>query len=67
MPPWLRSLTNAILGKVPGKLDRLDTATRMAMDADFSDRGDYRRARIIREPMPDVDPLEELERITRRK
>ena len=32
----LRSLVNAILGKVPGKPDRLDTATRMAMDADFT-------------------------------
>jgi hypothetical protein len=38
MPTWLRSLVNAILGKVPGKTSRLDTATRMAMDADFSDR-----------------------------
>jgi hypothetical protein len=34
---WLRSLVNAILGKVPGKTSRLDTATRMAIDADFSD------------------------------
>jgi hypothetical protein len=33
----LRSLVNAILGKVPGKTSRLDTATRMAMDADLSD------------------------------
>jgi len=33
----LRSLVNAILGKVPGKISRLDTATRMAMDADLSD------------------------------
>jgi hypothetical protein len=33
-------MVNAILGKVPGKTSRLDTATRMAMDADFSlDRG----------------------------
>jgi hypothetical protein len=30
----LRSLANAILGKT-GKRDRFDTATRMAMDADF--------------------------------
>jgi hypothetical protein len=36
MRTWLRSLVNAILGKVPGKTSRLDTATRMAMDADFS-------------------------------
>ena len=33
----LRSLANAILGKT-GKPDRLDTATRMAMDVDFSDK-----------------------------
>jgi hypothetical protein len=32
----LRSIVNAILGKVPGKTSRSDTATRMAMDADFS-------------------------------
>ena len=35
---WLRSVVDAILGRVPGKVGRLDTATRMAMDADFSDR-----------------------------
>ncbi len=35
----LRSFANAIPGKI-GKPDRLDTATRMAMDADFSDKGD---------------------------
>jgi len=33
---WLRSLVNAILGKAPGKTGRLDTATRMMIDADFS-------------------------------
>ena len=38
MRTWLRSLVDAVLGKVPGKTSRLDTATRMAMDADFSDR-----------------------------
>ena len=31
-----RSLVNAFLGKVPGKTSRLDTATRMMIDADFS-------------------------------
>jgi hypothetical protein len=36
MPRWLRSLVNAFLGKVPGKTSRLDTATRMMIDADFS-------------------------------
>ena len=39
----LRSIVDVILGRVPGKASRLDTATRMAMDADFS----YRR-----EPTP---------------
>src|ERR1700722_13931695 len=32
MRTWLRSLVNAILGKVPGKTSRLDTATRRTMD-----------------------------------
>jgi hypothetical protein len=36
MPAWLRSLVNTFLGKVPGKTSRLDTATRMMIDADFS-------------------------------
>jgi hypothetical protein len=36
---WLRSIVDAVLGKVPGKTSRPDTATRMAMDdADFTDR-----------------------------
>ena len=39
MRTWLRSVVDTILGRVPGKTSRLDTATRMAMDADFS----YRR------------------------
>jgi hypothetical protein len=38
MPTWFRSVVDAILGRVPGKTSRLDTATRMVMDADFSDR-----------------------------
>jgi hypothetical protein len=38
MRPWLRSVVDAIVGRVPSKTSRLDTATRMAMDADFSDR-----------------------------
>ena len=36
MPTRLRSVVNAFLGKVPGKTSRLDTATRMMIDADFS-------------------------------
>jgi hypothetical protein len=35
---WLRSVIDAIFGRRPGKTGRLDTATRMAMDADFGDR-----------------------------
>jgi hypothetical protein len=38
MRTWLSSLINAILGRIPGKTSRLDTATRMAMEADFSYR-----------------------------
>jgi hypothetical protein len=37
MLAFLRSLANVILGEA-GKSDRLDTAIRMAMEADFSDR-----------------------------
>jgi hypothetical protein len=58
--PTLRSLANAILGKT-GKPDRLDTATRMATDADFSDRGEP--ARPEPEPARNVDPIDELMRI----
>jgi hypothetical protein len=43
MRTWLRSLVNAVLGKVPGKTSRLDTATRMMIDADFRDRRDRGR------------------------
>ena len=57
----VRSLAYAILGKVPGKSDRPDTATRMAMDADFSDRGEP--AIPPRGPLRKVDPIEELARI----
>jgi len=49
MRSWLRSLADAIAGKVPGKPDRLDTATRMAMDADFSRGG--KGATPAREPV----------------
>jgi hypothetical protein len=58
----LRSIINAIFGKT-GKPDRADTATRMAADADFSDRGEPDRQG--RAPVPDVDPLEELQRIVK--
>ena len=57
----LRSLANAILGRT-GKPDRLDTATRMAMDADFRGRGEpiSARARTGAEGSPKVDPIDEL-------
>lgn len=54
MPPWLRSLVNAILGKVPGKTSRLDRATQMMIDADFGLRRDLpceTRPTIIRTPV----------------
>jgi hypothetical protein len=73
MRTW-RSVINAILGKVSGKTSRPDTASRMAMDADFShsrttpgvlpSRGrDDRRLVKRAGPLADVDPLEELMRI----
>ena len=76
MPTWLRSLVNAFLGKVPGKTSRLDTATRMAMDADFGDRQEsvphgLRRRRerddghLVKPTgsSAEIDPLEELIRV----
>jgi hypothetical protein len=76
MRTWLRSLVNAILGKIPGKTDRLDTATRMAMDADLSDCHEsmphgLRRRRerddghLVKPTgsSADIDPLEELIRV----
>jgi hypothetical protein len=54
MPTWLRSLVNAFLSKVPGKISRLDTATRMMMDADFSPRREVpreTRPTVIRTPV----------------
>jgi hypothetical protein len=64
MLAWLRSMADAILGRVPGKPDRRDTATRMAMDGDFSDHGEPSRQKG--DPQADdVDPLEELHRLTR--
>ena len=72
MPAWL----NAMLGRVPGKTSRLDTATRMAMDADFSERqpstpsgpsrGHQREDKHLfksPDPLADINLLEELIRI----
>jgi hypothetical protein len=50
----LRSLINAMLGKVPGKTNRLDTATRTMIDADFSLRRELPRetqSTVIRTPV----------------
>jgi hypothetical protein len=58
MPTWLRSLVNAFLGKVPGKTSRLDTATRMMIDADFSLRRELPRetqSMVIRTPLNKQD------------
>ena len=38
MRTWFRSVVDTMVGRVPGKTSRLDTATRMVTDADFSDR-----------------------------
>ena len=49
MRTWLSSLINTILGRVPGKTGRLDTATRMALDADFRYRREPRPRALHRE------------------
>ena len=74
----LHSLVNAILGKVPGKTSRLDTATSMAMDADLIDREESMRHGLRRRcerddghlvkptgSSADIDPVEELIRVVR--
>jgi hypothetical protein len=60
MVSWLRALADAIFGKTR-KPDRLDTATRMAMEADFSEQRDPTKS--APDPMPKVDPIDELLRI----
>ena len=59
---WLQRLANAILGRVPGKVGRFDTATRMMRDADFA-APVVRSAERDRRPYaePEIDPLEELQ------
>jgi hypothetical protein len=76
MRTWLRSLLNALLGKVRGKTSRPDTATRMAMIADFSDRqesmahglrgrGQRDDGHLVKQTgsSADIDPLQELIRV----
>jgi len=59
---WLRSITDAVLGNT-GKPDRVDTSTRMAMDADFSRKSEPPTPE--REPAQKVDQIAELLRIVR--
>jgi hypothetical protein len=57
MRAWLRSVADTILGRVPGKASRLDTATRMAMDADFSYRSAPKAAEQLHGRERDDDHL----------
>jgi hypothetical protein len=72
----LSLVIDSILGRVPGKTSRLDTATKMAMTADFSDRHesvpfglnpwnerDDRHLAKSADPLADIGLLEELIRI----
>ena len=54
----LRSLADAFL---MGRPDRVDTATRMALDADLSGSGE--RSGPEREAAENVDPIDELKRL----
>jgi hypothetical protein len=76
MRTWFPSVVDSILGRVRGKTSRLDTATKMAMAADFSDRHesppsglspwrerDDRHLAKSADPLADVGLLEELIRI----
>lgn len=47
MASWLRSVVNTILGRIPDKTGRLDTATRMAMAANFVDRREVRPTALL--------------------
>jgi hypothetical protein len=47
--------------RLTGKRVGLDTATRMATDANF--RGNRERlSSLVREPLPDIDPIKKLRR-----
>ena len=59
---WLRSTVDAIVGRVPGKQDRVDTATRMWLDADLTGRGAMEAPG--HEPQT-ADPIDELRRLIR--
>lgn len=65
---WLRSIFNAVLGKVPGKTRRTDAATRMVMDAPgpWQDR-DERHLFKPTMALTNVGMLEELIRASERR
>ena len=50
------------VARLTGKRVGLDTATRMAMDAIFKGKRE-RSLTVIREPVPDIDQIEELRRM----
>ena len=72
MMGWLQRLVHAILGRAPRETRRLDTAMRMAKDADLNgsrsstSQGDRREPLRKGEnyiPSREINPIEELQRI----
>jgi hypothetical protein len=49
------------VARITGKRVGLDTATRMATDADYRGKRE-RLLSVVREPLPDIDQIEELRR-----
>jgi len=49
------------VARLTGKRVGLDTATRMATDANFKGKRE-RLSTVVREPLPDIDQIEELRR-----
>ena len=59
---WLNMIVDAVCGHVPGKRSRLDPATRMVLEADFS----WQPSENVQDPYsPPVEasPIDELMRI----
>ena len=74
MRTWLRATLDAILGSVPDKTGRTDTATRMARGADFSyplrlsrpmAKRDDQHLFKSSDPLADIDLLQEMVRIVK--
>jgi len=63
MMRWLQRLAGAILGRVPDKAGRVDTATRLMFEADFRTHDIKPVDRNRYNAKSDVDPLEELRRL----